>query len=298
VSAEEVAARVNGVPITEAQVREASVRIASSQETENPSPEATHQEALQSLVDIQVLTQQAKVEKIEVSAEEIDRAFNSIKSRYPSPDAFQKALTTNNATETTLRKEIGDGLIMQKLVDRHVSVQLAADAAEQFYKGNLDKFHRPAEVRASHILFRLAEGGDEKAVRQRAQTALERIKKGEDFGKLAKELSEDPGSAQQDGDLGYFARGTMVTPFDDAVFALKKGEVSGIVQTQFGFHIIKLTDTREAGVVPLAEAKADIEAYLQQQERNQREHAYLDELKKTIKIEIVEPAKVAPAAAK
>jgi peptidyl-prolyl cis-trans isomerase C len=285
-AAADIAARVNGAPITETQVKDLTERIANSNPHGAP---ASREEALQSLIDMEVLSQQAKREHVEPPAAEVDQQLDQIKEHYPSPDAFQQALSANHTTETALRQEIAKNLAVQKLLDEHVAVKLPAGAAAAFYKANPDKFQHPAEVRASHILFRVGAGGDTAAAKKKAEAALQRLKKGEDFAKLARELSEDPGSAKQGGDLGFFPREAMVKPFADAAFGLKKGEMSGLVQTQFGFHIIKVTDTRAAGLTPLADVQARVEKYLDAQERAKRERAYVDALKKKAKIEVVAP---------
>lgn len=294
-----VLARVNGIAITTAQVDRLVQQMAGpgAQGSAPPSPEALHQEALQSLIDIEVLTQQARAEKIEVPPSDVDQHLNQIKGRYPTAEAFQESLTTYHATEEDLRREVAASLLMQKLVEHHVTVKLPPHAAEQFYKENPDKFQHPAEIRASHILFRVAAGGDADAVKKRAEDTLGRIKKGEDFAKLAKDLSEDPGSASRGGDLGFFSRDSVVPQFADAAFSLQKDQLSNVVQTQFGFHIIKVTDSRGPGLVPLADAKEQIEGFLEGQERDKQEHAYLDQLKKTAKIEVVESAPATPAGA-
>jgi peptidyl-prolyl cis-trans isomerase D len=116
------------------------------------------------------------------------------------------------------------------------------------------------QVRARHILIKVASDANEAtkaAAKAKAEAARARALKGEDFAKLARALSEDTGSAAQGGDLGYNTRGKMVAPFDDAQFALKPGELSGVVESRFGYHVIKVEGVRE-GDVPLAEAKSEI----------------------------------------
>jgi peptidyl-prolyl cis-trans isomerase C len=284
-----VAARVNGTAITNAQVQQLAERMAAAQQ--GTSPDSVKQEALQSLIDIEVLTQQAKADKIEVPSAEVDQHFNELKGRYPTPEAFQQALASNHSTEAELRKDLARTALVQKVLDRHVTVTLAPDAAEQFYKATPDKFQHPAEVHASHILFMAPHDGDSSGAKQHATDALARIKKGEDFGKLANELSEDPGSKDHNGDLGFIPRDGVIKEFGDAAFALKPGEVSDVVQTKYGFHIIKVTETRDAGVTPLAEVKSEIENYLQDEERDKQQQAYVEGLKKQAKIEVVEPKK-------
>ena len=286
-----VAARVNGAPIKAADVQALASRMAAAQQGDDGAavdPDAAKQQALQSLIDIEVLTQQAKAEKLDVSTDEVDQRLAEMKKQYPSEDVYKKVLEANHATEADLRKDLKNTLLMQKVLDKHVDVKLPPDAAEQFYKANSDKFEHPDEVRASHILFLAPDTGDVEAVKSKAAAALARVKKGEDFAALAKELSEDPGSKDKGGDLGFFPHDGVIKEFADAAFALKPGEVSDLVKTQYGFHIIKVTAKRDAGATPFDEVKADVEKYLQAEVRDKQEHAFVDGLKKNAKIEIVE----------
>jgi peptidyl-prolyl cis-trans isomerase C len=279
-----IAARVNGAPITSVQVDKLAQRMAAAQ---GGSPDAAKQEALQFLIDIELITQQAMVDKIEAPTAEVDQHLSELKSRYPTPEAFQQALADNHATEADLRADLARTALVQKVLDKHVTVILAPDAAEQFYRANPDKFKHDAEVRVSHILFAAPPGGDGSAAKQHATDTLARIKKGEDFGTLAKELSDDPGSKDKDGDLGFLPHDGAIKEFADAAFALKPGEVSGVVQTKYGYHIIKVTEVRAAGVTPLAEVKSELDGFLQDQERDKQQQAYVEGLKKRAKIEIV-----------
>jgi peptidyl-prolyl cis-trans isomerase C len=120
------------------------------------------------------------------------------------------------------------------------------------YKADPKKFETPEQVRVRHILFR----GEDAVIREQAQRALAELKAGADFAALAKERSNDPGSAVKGGDLGFASRGRMVKEFEDAAFDLKNpGDLSAIVQTQFGLHILKLEERKPAGVKPFEEVK-------------------------------------------
>jgi peptidyl-prolyl cis-trans isomerase D len=140
---------------------------------------------------------------------------------------------------------------------------------ENYYKENQQRYSTPEQVRASHILFKTA-GKDEAAVKKQAEETLATIKGGADFAALAKKLSEDEGSAQKGGDLGFNARGTMVKEFDDAQFSLTPGQVSEPVKSQFGYHIIKVMEKKAAKTETLDEARPQIENQLKN-ERAQRE---------------------------
>ena len=142
--------------------------------------------------------------------------------------------------------------------------QLTVSDAEikAWYDGHKDRFQQPEERRASHILIASEKIGKDKA-RAKAEELLKEIQKNPAaFADLAKKNSDDPGSAAKGGDLGYFGRGMMVKPFEDATFSLKDGEISGIVESDFGFHIIKVTGIHPAKEKPLADVRGEIESEL------------------------------------
>jgi peptidyl-prolyl cis-trans isomerase C len=126
--------------------------------------------------------------------------------------------------------------------------------AQDVYRAEPARFERPEEVKASHILILATEKDGE----QKAQAVLDELKAGKDFAEVAKAQSQDPGSAANGGDLGFFAKGRMAKPFEDAAFGMKVGELSGLVKSQFGIHIIKVTDRKEAGKRPFAEVRDDL----------------------------------------
>ncbi len=143
-----------------------------------------------------------------------------------------------------------------------------------FYEQNQARYRSDEQRRASHILInagREAAAADKAAARAKAEKLLEQVRKNpSDFAKLAKENSQDPGSAERGGDLDFFGKGMMVKPFEDAAYALKEGEISGVVQSDFGFHIIRLTEIRPATVRPLAEVKANIIDELRRQQAGKK----------------------------
>lgn len=143
---------------------------------------------------------------------------------------------------------------------------------ERYYRRNLDKFEIIEQAKASHILVKVAKDADDATKAERrtfAESLLKQLNEGKDFATLARANSDDPGSAAKGGDLGYFQRGTMVKPFENAVFALKPGDISELVETDFGFHIIKLEEYIEPGVKTLAESVDQIKAGLQQEKSRQ-----------------------------
>ncbi len=143
-------------------------------------------------------------------------------------------------------------------------VEIAEKEIESYYEYNAKMYSQPKQVKAKHILFKVDQDDTEEVknkVKERAGKVLEKARKGEDFAALAEEYSEGP-SKSQGGDLGYFKTGQMEPPFEEAAFALKKGEISDLVQTRFGYHIILVEDIKEAGMTPLAQVREDILAAL------------------------------------
>jgi peptidyl-prolyl cis-trans isomerase D len=154
---------------------------------------------------------------------------------------------------------------------------------EKYYNEHIKEFETPHQVRAAHILVRVPEtGGSEAEDKARARIAdvIRRAKAGEDFGKLAQSVSEDPGTATRGGDLGLVGRGEVVPPFEQALFALRKGEVSPEpVRTPFGFHAIKSTEIREASRKPLKEVAPQIRTRLAAEGSERAARAKADEIR-------------------
>jgi peptidyl-prolyl cis-trans isomerase D len=167
---------------------------------------------------------------------------------------------------------------MQAIRDR---TQVSAEDIQRHYQDNPQQFSTPEQVRASHILFK-TEGKDAADVRKQAEAVLKRAKSGEDFATLANEFTEEEIGKTRGGDLDFFGRGAMAKEFEDAAFALKPGDISDIVQTQFGLHIIKVTDRRAATTKTLDEVRAQIEDQLKWERAQAEAQRTADELDKLI----------------
>lgn len=237
---------------------------------------------------------------IKVSQEDIDAQLAKIKKQFPSEEVFESEMKKSGLTmdqfTANLKRSMRQTKWMQSQVQGKDSVTEAD--AKAFYDANTKEFANPDIVRASHILFLVpptATPEQAKAAEKKAKAAIVRANSGEDFAKLAAELSEEPGAAQRGGDLGYFPKDKMVPEFADAAFAQKVGSVSATpVKTKFGYHVIKVTDKKPAGIASFDDAKAQIENFLQQQKRRQIFKSVIQDLKQTAKIENTLPA---PAAA-
>lgn len=176
------------------------------------------------------------------------------------------------------------------------TVEVNDDLLRGYYENNQDKFGTPEQRRASHILIQVPKDADEakvEAARKKIDEIAARLAKGEDFATLAKEYSQDPGSAENGGDLGYFGKGLMDPAFEASAFSLQKDEVSKPVRSSFGFHLIKLTDIKPSGVKPFEEVKSEVEkAY----RKSEGERIYFDLANKLADKSYEDPSSLEPAA--
>lgn len=154
------------------------------------------------------------------------------------------------------RERILSDAMLERLDQAHQpNLQDLEAYAQSLYKSNPKRFEQAEQIKAAHILIRTAEPQGQ----QKAEEIRKELQMGADFGKLAKERSQDPGSAGKDGDLGFFTRGRMVKPFEEAAFALKNpGDISPVIETPFGWHIIRLTERKPAGIKPFEEVKENL----------------------------------------
>lgn len=218
---------------------------------------------------------------VAVTPDEIERKWTEIKAQFPDEEALKKAAEGQGMTLAELRDKVSLQLKAEKLFAQELGETEATDAeVRAFYDSQPDRFQQPAQVRARHLLLSEKEGAKE------AIDALhKRIVAGEDFAALATEHSECP-SGKQGGDLGFFDKEQMVPAFSDAAFSMKVGEVSAPVQTQFGYHIIKVEERRDAKKAEFAEVQEGIKKHLDEEKGRVKEEEFIDRLKKAAKITI------------
>ncbi len=247
-----------------------------------------HKQAVNNMVDRELLRQAIEDESIKVDQAEIDARVAEIAEKVGSREALSQRLEVIGMTEEDFIEEMETNLKMEKLLAAHSEVKsVTEEEARTYYQENIDRFKQPERIRASHILIQV-KPEDTEAEKQKKQEQAERllaeIKQGADFAQLAAQYSDCP-SKQRGGDLGYFGRGQMVKPFEDAAFGLKPGEVSGVVETQFGYHIIKVTERQEARTVPFEETKEGLINYLEGQRKQQAMQSYVEQLRQGATIE-------------
>lgn len=285
-----VVARVNGQDIPKADFD----RILRQMEMQAGQPvpadrrDEVYRAVLDQVVTYTALVHEARARGITVSDAEAkaagDAKIAELRQQIPDRQAFDKALADRNMTLSRLRSDIRNDLAINRMMEAELAGAPAITDAQvrEFYDKNPDEFRG---VRASHILIR-PEGFDDaskKKARATAEDLMKQARGGADFAELARTHSAD-GSAQQGGDLGFFTRGSMVPAFSDAAFALQPGQVSDVVETQFGFHVIKLAERKD---VPFEEANPGIRNFLTARQRDERQQAFVAQVKGKSKIEVL-----------
>jgi peptidyl-prolyl cis-trans isomerase C len=243
------------------------------------------------LISDELLNQKAVASGVVAAPAEVQAEFGKIAKSYASDAALNTELASRGMDRAGLTRELSRNLIIQKYIQDTIAKKITVTPQEvtDYYNGHLDNFKHPDVIRTSHILISVPDGATNEqilAAQQRAGALAERAKKGEDFAKLAKENSMD-NSASQGGDIGLTQNGDLAPEYEEAAAKLKVGEVSGVVKTQFGYHVIKLTDRKKAGTASLDEVRTELTDFL----RNQKEDAEVEKLVKTLqaaaKIEIL-----------
>ena len=293
-SAEQKVAVVNGTVLKQAELDSETDRYLDRLQRTGRFPnDLEHsqikKQVLENLIARELLYQESQKKGIKVDQQEIDAQLTGLKGRFPNEAEFKNALSRNNLTEADLRSQFERDLAIKKLLDGHIGDKIAVSEKETraYYDSNLETFKKPEQVRASHILIKVDPGADE-AKKAEARTKIEslqtKLKKGEDFGALAKEYSEGP-SGPKGGDLGFFGRGQMVKPFEETAFAMKPGQVSDMVETNFGYHLIMVSDRTPEGTIPYEEVKDRLQQFLKQQKVQEAIAQYVETLKGKAKIE-------------
>ncbi len=202
-------------------------------------------------------------------------------------------------------EDLKNSLLAQELFHREIESKTkdVTDAEiKKYYNEHKKDFTTPEMVKARHILVRVKDDKDQnswKAARKKAMEIKKELDNGADFAELAKKYSEDPGTKDRGGDLGYFGKGRMVPPFENAAFALKKGEVSDLVKTPFGYHLIKVEDRKPASTRSLDEVKLKIKEQVMQEKQRKAVEDMIAKLKKkyTVKMntELIQESSAPPA---
>lgn len=293
----EVVATVNGTDISRAQLQDifnAAVQSSGMKvaDLSNAQQLGGYTQLLNDLIDRQLLLSAASKE--EVSDEDVEAEIKKFKSQFPDEAIFEAQMKQAGMSNEKLQNDVREELKIRRWMESQIKTPEISEAdAKSFYESNLKEFEQPETVKASHILFMVDADAPADVVKQKeeaAKKAAARAKNGEDFTALAKELSEEPGASESGGDLGFFPKDRMVPEFANAAFAQNLNDIGEPVKTQFGWHVIKVTDKKAAGTVPFDEVDDQITAYLKTTRQREAVQKVMKDLKDSAKIQTFLPA--------
>lgn len=294
-----VVVTVNGVEITEDEVDmmvEPQLAMAARQAQGRPPAYMEQMEkmfrrqAVDRLIVRQLLGEKAKQANMVITDERLDKQIEEIASAQEPPmtlEEFRQRLISIGEDYDRIKEEIREGILLRAVIDAQIGdkVNVTIEDANQYYEQNRSRYEVPEQVKASHILIKLdtsdpnTDPNEAKAkAKEKAEDLLKQIKAGADFAELAKANSDCP-SAERGGDLGFFSRGRMVPPFETAAFALEVGQVSDIVETRFGYHIIKVTDRKDAETKTFEQVKDEIIQQLTQKKQRELTEQFIESVK-------------------
>ncbi len=258
----------------------------SSMSKDDPQYQAAMQQIMPQLVDIEIAKAYAQEHNITVSDKEVDQEITKIKEQVgeqarssgqdlSDQEAYEQALKQNNITEDQLREDIRENLPVQKVQERVAgNAEPSDEEIQNFYEKNKEaQFTTPEQRCVRHILFN-------KDQEQKAEEVKQQLEDGGDFAKLAREDSQDPGSAAKGGDLGCLGKGETVPEFEEAAFGAEQDEIVGPIQTEFGYHILQVTDIKPEQTRPLREVEAQIRSQLTTEKQTEEFSKWVQEQRK------------------
>ncbi len=288
-------ARVDGVSILQRDLDEATAAlIPQASYHQNVNAEKLREirkQALENLIREELFYRAGVQKGYRVPPGEINKRFAEIRKAYPAQKAFREALKKYGITEVGLRKKIEHMKLAEILLKEEVTKKAALKEKDlrDYYQKNQEKFQKPEAVRLSHILIKAppeAQKEEKEKLKKKAEDLLQKLKKGDDFAKLAWDNSDDA-SRVKGGDLGEVHRGRLEPELEGPAFALKKGEMSGLVTSIYGYHILKAMDKLPPRQLKFEEIKDKLQKELEDKDREKRLANLVKNLKENAKIEIL-----------
>ncbi|MDZ4164843.1 MAG: peptidylprolyl isomerase [Smithellaceae bacterium] len=287
-------ANVNGVAITRREVDEAvAVLLPQASYHRNVTAEKIKElekKALENLIDEELFYRAGLKKGYKVGKGEVSKRLEEVIKRYPSKKAFREALKKYGIKEGDVRNKLEHMMLAGVFVNEEVHKKAEIKDTELFayYQKNQEKFQKPDAIQLFHILIKVppaAQREEKEKLKKKAEDLLQRLKKGEDFQKLAWDNSDDP-SRVKGGDLGIVHRGRLETDVENPAFALKKGELSGLVTSIYGHHILKVVEKFPPQQLKFEEVKDKLKKELEEKEVAKRLAELIKSLRENAKIEI------------
>lgn len=248
--------------------------------------------SLTSLISSKLIYQKAVASGMKATDAEVQAEMQRIAKSFKSDADMNVALANQHTDRATLERGLYQDLVIKKYVDENVNkkIVITQDELAKYYSGHPTEFSHPDIVRTSHILIIPAGSTPERdaLAKQRAEELLARVKKGEDFAKLARENSMD-GSASQGGDVGFAPKDALAPEYAEAAFSLPIGGIQ-LVKTQYGYHILKVTDKKKEGLSTLQEVQGQLTDFLKNQKADVEMTKLINQIRDQSKVEILIPA--------
>jgi parvulin-like peptidyl-prolyl isomerase len=251
-------------------------------------------EAMNLLIEQLLVAQAAEKSGVEADPETVNAAYDELRSVFDSEEAFLMKLEGDGFTSESLRRHLGRMMAAQQYLDgiRNEAADISDADIERYYEENRRRLTLPEQVRVRHILITwkpLGKPDDRAFIRESMLPILERARAGEDFAALAREFSDDYATRQAGGDTGFFHRGQMAPAFEAAAFALQPDEISDVVETSFGVHIIKLEERQEEELLALEDIEDQLRDHVREERAEQAVRAEIDGLADAADIKILIP---------
>lgn len=290
----DVIARVNGVVITRRAFQVVYRQAVERHAQEGHPIDEFHlaplrREVIQHMVEEELLVQESRRLGIMITGGAVDQDVAAARARFQTPEAFQQEIARLYGDETAYRRYLKRQRAVDRLLTRQVdpAVSVSQEEIRRFYEANPQRYRSPEKIRVRHILIHKV-GGEENASSDAGYRKIsmirEKLAQGGDFADMAAEYSQES-TRKRGGDLGFVQRGQMPPSIESMVFGLAVGEVSPILTTENGYHLVQVTERRAATVIPLEDAQAEIEKTLREDKQKQAVRAYIDTLRKRAKIQ-------------
>lgn len=289
------AALVNGKSITVIELEKQMQRVLRDLKSSGRVPEKDEvdnirKELLNELIQMELMVQEGRRKGIRVEEAVVADRIKAIRTQFPDEGSYRSALNRDNLSESDLKAQIEKNMLVQELVNKEVieKVTVTPDEGKAFYDSHPEAFKQPEQVHVSHILIQVAPKAndrDRKKARKQIEEIMKKVKKGGDFSALAKEFSQCP-SRERGGDLGLVQRGQTVKAFEDVAFSMKPGETSGVVETEFGYHVVKVIEKQPEKKVSYEEAEESLNGHLKQVKLQTELARYLEGLKAKAKVQL------------
>jgi peptidyl-prolyl cis-trans isomerase C len=248
-------------------------------------------EVIESMIKREILYQESSKAGIKADQAAVTKELDALKKQFNNETEFRNELNRRNLSEETLRARLEKNLAVQKYVEQQLATRVTVKNDEMiaYYQNNLNLFRQPLQVRVGHILIQTDPAWDasrKQEARRKTEQILKSLKKGDDFATLARELSDGP-TRTNGGDLGYVRMGQLDKQLEPVVFGLQSGEMSDVIETDYGFHLFRVMDKKPETVASFEDVKEIIQRFLRDEKAKQEAFLQANKLREKAVIEIL-----------